>query len=146
VIDSFSGKYRFLSNFYPSPIIWCGRAYMSVEHAYQAMKSLNDYDEAYIRGALSAGAAKRIGSKLDRIQPEWDEIRIPIMTALIAIKFVRGSALAQQLIDTDPLPLVEGNTWGDTFWGVCNGKGLNQLGHILMARRHFLVANAELLS
>lgn len=28
-------------------------------------------------------------------------------------------------------PIVEENTWNDTFWGVCNGKGLNILGLML---------------
>jgi predicted NAD-dependent protein-ADP-ribosyltransferase YbiA (DUF1768 family) len=30
---------------------------------------------------------------------------------------------------------VEGNSWGDTYWGVCKGKGQNKLGHILMQVR-----------
>ena len=31
--------------------------------------------------------------------------------------------------------LVEGNTWNDTLWGVCEGKGRNILGIILMEIR-----------
>jgi N-glycosidase YbiA len=143
MIASFSGEYGFLSNFYLTPIHWCGHTYRSVEHAYQAMKSLNDRDEAYIRSALSPAAAKRVAATIARIQPEWDELRIPIMTALITVKFARDTPLADALCATDPLPLVEGNTWDDTFWGVCNGKGTNHLGQILMARREVLVANLE---
>ena len=30
---------------------------------------------------------------------------------------------------------IEGNTWNDTFWGVCNGQGQNWLGKILMLVR-----------
>lgn len=26
----------------------------------------------------------------------------------------------------------EGNTWGDTFWGICGGQGSNMLGQLLM--------------
>ena len=33
------------------------------------------------------------------------------------------------------LKLVEGNTWGDRFWGVCGGVGLNWLGRLLMQVR-----------
>ena len=31
--------------------------------------------------------------------------------------------------------LVEGNKWGDQFWGMCRGYGLNRLGGILMQIR-----------
>ena len=31
--------------------------------------------------------------------------------------------------------LVEKNDWGDTFWGVCSGKGENYLGRLLMQVR-----------
>jgi hypothetical protein len=34
--------------------------------------------------------------------------------------------------------LIEGNTWGDTFWGVCNGVGENNLGKTLMNVREIL--------
>ncbi len=32
--------------------------------------------------------------------------------------------------------LIEGNHWNDTFWGICNGNGENNLGKILMKIRH----------
>ena len=31
--------------------------------------------------------------------------------------------------------LVEGNDWGDTYWGMCNGEGKNYLGKMLMSIR-----------
>ena len=43
------------------------------------------------------------------------------------------------LLDTGGAVLIEGNTWNDTFWGACNGKGLNHLGRILMTLRHDLL-------
>jgi hypothetical protein len=43
--------------------------------------------------------------------------------------------LKQLLLATGDKELIEGNTWGDTFWGVCNGIGQNHLGKILMAKR-----------
>lgn len=41
MITSFTGSARFLSNFWPVPILVEGRTFPSVEHAYQAMKSDN---------------------------------------------------------------------------------------------------------
>ena len=34
--------------------------------------------------------------------------------------------------------LIEGNWWGDTYWGVCNGVGENHLGKLLMKIREEL--------
>ena len=39
---------------------------------------------------------------------------------------------------TGDAELVEGNTWNDTYWGVCNGVGHNHLGKILMQVRQEL--------
>lgn len=38
IINSFTGKYAFLSNFYPSPITIDNIQYPTVEHAFQAQK------------------------------------------------------------------------------------------------------------
>ena len=38
-IRQFKGEFRFLSNFYPSPVKFRGILYPSVEHAYQSAKS-----------------------------------------------------------------------------------------------------------
>jgi len=43
--------------------------------------------------------------------------------------------LRAKLLATGNEELIEGNTWGDTFWGVCDGKGLNKLGQLLMVVR-----------
>ncbi len=36
---------------------------------------------------------------------------------------------------SDEGEIVERNTWNDTFWGVCKGKGENHLGILLMEIR-----------
>lgn len=43
--------------------------------------------------------------------------------------------LSEMLEATGDAELIEGNHWGDTFWGVCNGVGQNNLGKLLMAIR-----------
>lgn len=50
-------------------------------------------------------------------------------------KFLQNPELRNRLIDTGNKILIEGNTWGDTYWGMCNGNGLNKLGEILMIVR-----------
>lgn len=39
------------------------------------------------------------------------------------------------LLDYFAAELIEGNTWGDRIWGVCDGVGENRLGKILMRVR-----------
>ena len=53
---------------------------------------------------------------------------------ILKIKY-SNEELKQKLLATQNLYLEETNTWGDTFWGVCNGKGYNMLGHLTMAIR-----------
>jgi hypothetical protein len=52
--------------------------------------------------------------------------------------------MAQRLIQTGDAYLIEGNTWGDQYWGVCDGQGLNSLGLLLMETRLVLQAGRSL--
>ena len=54
-------------------------------------------------------------------------------------KFKTHPDLAAQLLATDPQELVEGNHWKDTYWGVCDGIGQNNLGKILMIVRDEII-------
>lgn len=128
-IDRFDGPHRFLSNFWPGDR-------SSVEHAYQAAKTLVPAEQAAILAAPTPGAAKRLGRRVT-LRPDWNAIRVDVMRRLVAEKF-RDPALAQRLRETGDAELVEGNYWGDTFWGVCRGQGENWLGRILMEVRSTL--------
>ncbi len=61
------------------------------------------------------------------------------MEHLLRQKFTTHAGLRQQLKATRPRPLVEENTWGDTFWGVSKGQGENHLGRLLMRIRDELI-------
>ena len=84
------------------------------------------------------GKAKRYGQKISPLQVTWDWHKANIMRDLLTLKFA-DPVLRQKLIDTDPKELEETNSWGDTFWGVCNGVGQNVLGVQLMSVRHTLM-------
>lgn len=61
-IDSFTGEYRFLSNFHPSSVFLDGDLYRSVEHAFQAAKCVDlDMRSKFREPALTAGGAKTVG-------------------------------------------------------------------------------------
>lgn len=132
-IDSFSGNFAFLSNFHQAPLQYEGYTYPTVEHAFQAAKTLDPSERAAIRDAASPGKAKRLGRKAS-LRPDWNSVRISIMEQLLRIKF-SDPWLKECLDITKGAELIEGNTWNDTFWGVCNGEGQNNLGKLLMAIR-----------
>ncbi|KKL19333.1 hypothetical protein LCGC14_2466550 [marine sediment metagenome] len=142
MIDRFDGTYRFLSNFYvlPKPITHDGIIYPTTEHAFVAAKTLDFKKRFEISKipATEAGKAKRVGRTLV-LRPEWEKAKTRIMYELVLLKFVLNQDLRWKLLDTYPSRLVEGNTWGDTYWGVCQGVGQNKLGSILEIVRQQLL-------
>ncbi len=133
VIDSFRGDFGFLSNFYEATIYVGGERYRSIEHAYQAHKTLDLDLRRLIREAKTSGIAKKLGQAV-KIRDDWESVKVDLMRDFIRRKF-ENPFLRLQLLATEGARLVEGNTWGDVFWGVCKGKGQNWLGKILMDER-----------
>lgn len=136
-ILEFTGEYHFLSNFHPSEVEMEGWIYPTVEHAYQAAKTSDLSMRRRIRHCPSPGGAKRLGRKILMSwteQLEWDKKKPDVMLELLRKKFSIPK-LRQKLLETGILKLVEGNDWGDHYWGICEGRGLNMLGWLLMKVR-----------
>ena len=133
VINSFRGEYWFLSNFCPCAIEWDNLRYRSVEHAFQAAKTFDNDRREEIRAARTPGEAKRLGRQVQLIE-NWQVIKDEIMYTLVHKKF-ESESLRAKLLGTGEVELIEGNNWGDTYWGVCGGVGQNKLGKILMQVR-----------
>jgi len=146
-ILKFRGDHRFLSNFWPSKVYFPSmdlteviegevmhHIYPSVEHAYQASKTRSLKARKLIQNARSPSRAKRLGQSA-KLRPNWEEYKFIIMADLVRQKFFEHEILGQKLLETGDRLLVEGNTWGDRTWGVCNGRGKNHLGKILMRVR-----------
>lgn len=131
-IDSFSGEYEFLSNFYHFPFWYNGVYYQNSEAAYQAQKTL-DENIRWEFQHLAPGAAKRKGRLLE-LREDWDELKVDIMYYIIKQKFSHKK-MKELLLNTGDALLIEGNVWKDSFWGVYQGEGLNYLGKILMRVR-----------
>lgn len=132
MIDSFRNDYAFLSNFAYSPVEYDGVVYPTVEHAFQAAKTLDKNARLSFMG-LTAEQAKQLGRKI-ALRPDWEQVKLEIMEILIERKFA-DPFLQDKLVKTHPHELIEGNNWNDTFWGVCKGVGQNNLGKILMKVR-----------
>jgi ribA/ribD-fused uncharacterized protein len=133
-ITQFKEEHDFLSNFYPATIIFKGSTYATSEHLYQAAKAQSSEDAEKVRSAITPGKAKRVGRRIS-MRDDFDDIKINVMRAILDLKFTQHPDLKLKLIQTGNCELIEGNYWHDTFWGVCNRKGENHLGKLLMALR-----------
>lgn len=151
-INSFRGRFVFLSNFYSCKIEHKGITYPSVEHYYVALKvtGMQFIDGVYYTGAdfreliakiKDTNDVKKIG-KIVKIRSDWNEKKLGFMEWGVREKF-KDINLADELLSTGDLELIEGNNWHDVFWGKCscprcNGGGQNHLGKILMKVREEL--------
>lgn len=147
MIDKFQGRWHFLSNFYPCEIEHQGIKYPSVEHYYVAMKFDDEqlidgkyYTPGDLRELISKikdpGQVKRFGRKV-KLRKDWNNQKLKVMNWGVREKF-KNDRLSELLLSTGDEELIEGNFWNDTYWGVCNGKGQNHLGKILMEVRNEL--------
>jgi ribA/ribD-fused uncharacterized protein len=134
-IATFKSPYHFLSNFWvcPAGIIWENDIFPTVEHAYQWTKMSDPAGRAAIMTQENPGDAKN-AAKQYPTREDWPFIKLDVMHELLRLKF-QDRYLGDWLLATGSAELVEGNTWGDVFWGVCNGVGENQLGKLLMQVR-----------
>lgn len=134
-IDSFRGKYYFLSNFFPAEVTYNGLTYQNNEAAFQAQKTYTK-EERLEFTTLEPRDAKRRGRRV-RLRKDWEQVKDRVMEEIVRAKFSQNEELKEQLLATGDAQLVEGNRWNDRYWGVDirSGVGENHLGKILMKVR-----------
>lgn len=133
-IDRFWRDYWFLSNFSRHEIRLGGITWPTAEHAFQAAKATNWAAKAQIAAARTPQAAKRIGNSIP-CRADWEKVKVEAMRQVIKAKFNQHPDIASRLLDTGDEELIEGNWWGDQYWGVSRGAGQNMLGKLLMELR-----------
>jgi len=134
IINSFIGHYGFLSNFHMAPVELGHIEYPSSEHAFQAAKTTDIKLRKKIAQQPTSWEAKYFGRNI-KLREDWEERKIAIMHVILRAKFTQHKDLKQKLLDTGDAELIEGNIWKDYFWGVCAGRGENNLGKLLMRLR-----------
>lgn len=138
MISSFTKEYAFLSNFFPSPVF----GFPTVEHYYQAAKSMDPEHHRAILATPHPGRAKRLGRKVD-LRNDWEEVKFKVMERGLKEKF-RIEELREALLATGDAELLEGNAWHDNEFGNCwcpkckDIPGRNMLGRLLMRIREEL--------
>lgn len=154
--NSVFGQYRFLSNFEECSVVLPAETvtisdtetgedktikipaigFKSVENAYMAWKVLDPELRKKIARMTPAESKRFSRSDEFPIRPDYsDEGRLYAMTMLNEQKYSKNNPeLRAKLIETNDACLVEGNTWGDQFFGfdLNVGEGKNHLGQILM--------------
>lgn len=171
-ILTFDGPYRFLSMFAPCVIVpkgpwWepglakapTGEHWFHIAKVEPATEHATEHMDR-IAAAPTAAEAKRLGQRraFDEhevtLRRDWEQVKVLVMLAIQREKFAYtlnwegpgDEPLWRKLVATSPRVLVEGNHWGDTYWGVDRdgkGRGKNMLGRLLMlVRAELLVAHA----
>ena len=116
-ITSFRGKYAFLSNFYAADVTYDGMTFPTSEAAFQAMKCLNREERIPFTEMKNPVAVKRMGKQV-KLRSDWTYVKVGIREKIVRAKFTEHPELAEQLVATGDLPIMEGNNWRDTFWGL----------------------------
>lgn len=155
-IDNFTERYRFLSTYFPGAAFYLPRMSCEVpsgEHGYQALKSLDPDQRGWVVTAPTAGEAHRRGQQVT-LRPDWEQVCRPLMMEVQLAKFSHPD-LRQRLLATRDTPLINGNSWGDDYWGAVldapaivdrvwaarygtSLTGHNWLGRILMTTRKLM--------
>lgn len=143
-ISNFRGKYGFLSNFSPYQLDEYmedeGIQYPSNEHFYQAQKFTDKNTKLRIASHPAKGL-KAFCRKQEGFSLNWDNEKDEVMVRGLIYKFTL-SRYRKLLLDTGDAEIEEGNSWGDSYWGIDSKKGgLNKLGKFLVELREGLKNN-----
>jgi ribA/ribD-fused uncharacterized protein len=146
-ISKFKGSNLFLSNFYPHEITVWDKTYPSAEHAFQAKKAATEEDHERVRAEKTPFRAKRLAQRIP-LREDWTHVKVAVMEEVLRAKFAQPKML-QRLLATGNSTLIEGNDWGDRFFGCVkdeNGhwQGESHLGKLLMKLRDEFRASTRL--
>lgn len=147
MIDDFSGKYEFLSNFFRYDTNCCAEVF------FQAMKATCKEDVDWILECNKLNAyqapreAKKRGHEIE-LRRDWDKLitldeakkllritpvepltthnkqplKLYAMYQVLSDKFA-SKVMTELLLSTEHETIIEGNWWHDVYWGICDGSG-----------------------
>ena len=132
-----SGNFGFLSNLYPCPVTFEGKAFRNSEEAYQYGKPKEKVVAEWIINAPKPHLCAIASPSLlfFDIKPDWNKVKVERMRQVLKAKFSQNAELMDKLLSTNGFSLVE-DSKTDTFWGIGKkGNGQNILGQLLMELR-----------
>ena len=137
VIKFYSSGFDVLDNFSAHSIIVDGIRYPTVEHAYQALKCLDENGREAIKNSISPTNAKYLSNIVyaEYKDPNWDQIKLRVMAQLFNLKFDQHEDIQDALAATGSEDIQENSPY-DSFWGSgADGLGANHIGKIWMKIR-----------
>lgn len=126
-----------LSNFSAFTLQWHGIRFDTSEAAYHWEKFPAAPEvRAAIESTPSAHEAFKIAEQFKaQRRPDWDDVKVDIMLAILRAKVDQHEYVRRKLLATGDRELVE-NSWRDDFWGWGPNKdGRNMLGKLWMQIR-----------
>jgi len=110
-----------------------GRFWPSVEHYFQGMKFENPADQERVRQAEHPARARKLGrSRFRKLRRDWSKVRRVIMTRAVYAKCRTHPEVADRLLSTGDLKLIESSQY-DYYWGCGRDRrGYNTYGLVLM--------------
>lgn len=131
------GDSGFLSNLFLVPVVFEGKKFRSSEEAYQYGKPV---EKEVAEWVISAPHQRQVAMSAHAllsydVVPDWENIKVDRMRAVIKAKFSQNPELKKKLLDTGDALLAEDSPV-DKFWGIgALGDGKNMLGKLLMELR-----------
>ena len=131
-----SKQNRCFSNFHPCVVRLGGYSWLNNEAAYQCIKHEN-WRFLVDQWQVAGWKAKEMSKTID-VRPDWEQIKVQVMTMLIEAKF-KNPVMRYELLETGDQELIHYAPW-DEFWGTGRKNlGRNMLGELLMAHRAYLM-------
>lgn len=139
--------YGAFSNLARLPVVFEGREFYCAEAAYQAKKALKPEVREWLLAAPSPSllAMAAHGLYVWDVVPNWAQIKVPRMRAIVEAKFRQNAEARELLLSTGDRRIAESATTSNAtnrFWGECKTAkgwvGQNTLGVILMEVREVL--------
>ncbi|MGW0664577.1 NADAR family protein [Streptodolium elevatio] len=128
-----------LRNEYPVPLVYGGKTYASVLHAYWALSAADTDDHDRIRDAATPSEAHELGGQAVR-REDWPLLRLSVMAALQRAKFIQHPSLAEVLVSTGDARISYTGFSESPFWrDGSDNRGRNWMGRILELVRSELV-------
>jgi N-glycosidase YbiA len=138
-IDRFVEDHHFLSESFlllGAPMNYDGRLWITVRHLFNALRTDNKIMRDAIRQSNSLEEVDKLGRSVEP-RPNWGGIMLDVRRMCHKLKF-SSPKMRARLLATGDESLINGNTTGDRYWGVCDGRGENHDGKILMRLRECL--------
>jgi predicted NAD-dependent protein-ADP-ribosyltransferase YbiA (DUF1768 family) len=123
---------------YPRPIVYSGRHYPSVHHAFWALSVADPGRRQDVLAVENPFRARDAAQALPPT-PRWPAVQVAVMADLLRAKFAQHADLADLLVGTGDgrITYVQPDS---PFWGAYRTEGRNWLGRLLELVRAELVA------